>query len=179
MQNKNLYKVLCEYGEEVIAVYRRKLQEHNKNYTHQLERSLTIDYDALKKSLEDDSEVVNVNLIAADHIEFVEAGRLPTKNGGTGELQKRIEEWIVRKPIQIRPSRNGTLPSIKSLAFLISRKIHTEGYHGTGLLKESVNEVYAKYQSLINEAIEKDVAEYVLVEVDTTMRNLFNIGKVS
>lgn len=166
MENKNLYRVLGEYAEEVINVYRQKLQSNNKNASHELERSL--DY-----RIDDSGDEINVILLSADHIEFVEEGRLPTRNGGTGEVQRKIEEWIIQKNLPIRPNKNGTIPSIKSLSFLISRKIHTEGYKGSGLLKETIEEVYPRYEERINEAIDMDISEYVLVAVDTTIRNIF------
>lgn len=173
MNNKNIYKALCEYGEAVIEIYRAKLQQNNKNGTGELSRSLTLDYEGLKRDLDNNESVINLVLIAADHIEQVEEGRLPTKNSGNGELQQKILEWIEKKPIQKRPIGNGTLPTNKQLAFLISRKIHNEGYHGTHILKEAIEEAHMKFIDKIYAAIEQDVSEYVKVAIDTTILNLF------
>lgn len=165
MELVHLYDTLNQYAEDVIATYRNKLQENNVNSSHELERSL--DY-----RIEETDGEIKVILISADHIEQVENGRLPTKNGGTGEVQRKIEEWIIQKPIIPRPSRNGTLPTIKQLAYLISHKIHIEGYHGKGLLKETINEVYQRYEDKINQALDDDVAEYVLVHVQNILKNI-------
>lgn len=167
MENENLYKVLGDYAEEVIRVYREKLGSNNKNASHNLERSLTW-------YIDDSGDEINVILEAADYIEQVEKGRGPTRGGGDGSLQRNIEDWIQAKNIIPRPSSNGKIPTIKSLAFLISRKIHEQGYSGTPLLEETISEVYERYSSLIDEAIDKDVSDLVLTSLEQTLRKLFN-----
>lgn len=167
MDNKHLYNILNEYALTVISTYKQKLQSNNKNATHSLERSLNyyIDFDS--------GNEIKVVLTSEDHIEFVENGRLPTRNGGTGEVQRKIEDWIVAKNIIPHEDERGRIPTIKQLSFLIARKIHTEGYSGTGLLKETVEEVYNQFEDRINEAIEMDVSEFVLMSVDNIINNMF------
>lgn len=165
MEYNNLNRILNEYAEEVINTYRLKLEQMGKNASHELERSLNY-------RIDETEEGISVILLSADHIEQVENGRLPTKNMGDGTLMQKIEQWIIQKPVLPRPNKYGTLPTTKQLAYLISRKIHTEGYHGTGLLKETVEEVYGRYEGKIYEALDQDVAEYTLISVQNILKNI-------
>lgn len=58
---------------------------------------------------------------ALQYIGAVENGRKPTQKSQGGVLRPAIEKWIVDKGLIL----NGI--SVKSLAFLIARKIHEEG----------------------------------------------------
>ena len=58
---------------------------------------------------------------AKEYIGAVENGRKPTQKSQGGVLRPAIEKWIVDKGLIL----NGI--SVKSLAFLIARKIHEEG----------------------------------------------------
>lgn len=62
-----------------------------------------------------------LELWAEDYIYYLEKGRRPTRNSGTGEVRKNIRKWIDDKGI------NPTDISKDSLAYLIARKIHLKG----------------------------------------------------
>jgi len=64
-------------------------------------------------------------VIGLPYTEQLEKGREPTSRGGDGSLLKRIEKWIIDKGIVA--SIEGDI-SISSLAYLITRKIHREGW---------------------------------------------------
>lgn len=75
-------------------------------------------------------------------------GRGPTQNtSGKGELKKKIREWIDVK---------GITPKDKitkdELAFLITRKIHREGYEGKAFVSDTTNVVQPEIDRLIAEA---------------------------
>lgn len=169
MIGSNLRAVLEQYGESVVNSYREEMIRQNKVASGNLINSLKYDI------IEEDNQI-NVMLYMADYGDIVEEGRRPTQNGGSGELQRKIEDWIVQKHIIPRPNRNGTLPTIKQLSFLISRKIHKEGYKSTPMLGGVIDSVYLSFKDRINEAIEKDISEYIQVNIDRTIGNLFKIG---
>lgn len=50
-----------------------------------------------------------------------------------------ILQWVRIKPILPRPLANGKLPSEKSLAFLIARKISRVGTEGTHTLSDTID----------------------------------------
>jgi hypothetical protein len=63
---------------------------------------------------------------------YIENGRGPTIRSGNGSLRKSITEWIQDKGIVVPPKM-----TIEQLSFLISRKIHREGYEGRECLKKA------------------------------------------
>lgn len=75
-------------------------------------------------------------------------GRGPTQNtSGKGELKKKIRQWIDDK---------GIVPDGKitkdELAFLVTRKIHREGYEGKAFVSDTTNVVQPEIDRLIAEA---------------------------
>jgi hypothetical protein len=104
-------------------------------------------------------------LWGAGHAVQLEYGRGTTKSSGGGDipLREKMVQWIHDKGIQ------PVDISVESLAFLIARKIHREGWNragrgGVGLISgiitdERINEIIEKYKQSIN-------AEYVAVIQD-------------
>lgn len=75
-------------------------------------------------------------------------GRGPTQNtSGKGELKKKIRQWIDDK---------GIVPDGKitkdELAFLVTRKIHREGYEGKAFVSDTTSVVQPEIDRLIAEA---------------------------
>lgn len=75
-------------------------------------------------------------------------GRGPTQNtSGKGELKKKIRQWIDDK---------GIVPKDKisrdELAFLITRKIHKDGYEGKAFVSDTTSVVQPEIDRLISEA---------------------------
>ena len=95
-----------------------------------------------------------------NYSEQLESGRGKTESGGDGSVLKAIEEWIDDKGI--KPLEEKL--SISSLAYLIARKIHREGYdrkeHG-GL--ELVSSVITpeRIQRIIDRVSEFNVNSFV------------------
>ncbi len=71
----------------------------------------------------------------ASYIYNLEYGRGPTRNREGGVFTPQvIEKWIIAKSIQ------PTGITLKSLAYLIWRKINRDGYKGTiGVISETIN----------------------------------------
>ena len=92
-----------------------------------------------------------------EYWKWIEGGRPPTENDGNGELRRAIKQWIRVKGIIPRPLEDGKLPTENQLAYLISRKIHTLGYEGTGLLQKSIDD-NEEFMERIENAMLEDVA---------------------
>lgn len=76
---------------------------------------------------------------------YIEYGRRPTVNKGDGKLQEKILQWIDEKGIT---PKDGI--SKKSLAYLITRKIHREGYKGRNCLQNALNDSKVLEQQFID-----------------------------
>lgn len=109
---------------------------------------------------------------------WLEDGRPPTQNEGSGELLPQIERWIRIKNIQPKPvvqvwqtkkgiTRNrATIPSRKTLAFLITRKIHRFGYSGRHPYKMFMDDVknnglITKLTTAISSALAKEFQTFL------------------
>lgn len=97
-----------------------------------------------------------VSLKLQDYWKWIEGGRPPTTGGGNGDLRRAILDWIKVKPVLPRADKNGKLPTPQQLAYLISRKIHNEGYEGTQDLRKAQDTVWDRFVFEIYEAIDKD-----------------------
>ena len=111
----------------------------------------TVEYE-----VKDKNGTYTVSLRLQDYWKWVESGRPPTQKGGNGDLRTAILEWIKIKPVLPRPDNNGKLPTPQQLAYLISRKIHNEGYEGTQDLRKATESVWDRFVYEIYEAIDKD-----------------------
>lgn len=111
----------------------------------------TVEYE-----VKDKNGTYTVSLRLQDYWKWVESGRPPTEKGGNGDLRTAILEWIKIKPVLPRPDKNGKLPTPQQLAYLISRKIHNEGYEGSQDLRKATESVWDRFVYEIYEAIDKD-----------------------
>lgn len=164
MEWNRTIEVCKQYAEEVIALYRQKLVDNpksqygDKNTTGNLSNNL--DYEVI---VSDDE--VKVLLYIEDYWKYVEEGRMK----GSWPPVNKIEQWIETKPVLPQPNSNGKLPTIKQLAFLISRSIYEHGIEPTYYLSESIEELGDKYKSLFETALEEDAADIALVLFDTLL----------
>ena len=63
-----------------------------------------------------------------DYWYYIENGRQPTKNPGDGSVLQRIRQWISDKGISPIRGADGKVPTLDSLAYAITNKIHKVGY---------------------------------------------------
>ena len=113
---EEVQKWLDDSKAKIIANYNRDHMAATHNFTKSLKNTVT----------ESTGRVIGV-MVGADYSQFIDDGRGPTHATGPYKnkvkLKDIIEEWIKVKGIT--PS-DGI--SVKSLAFLIARKIHREGW---------------------------------------------------
>jgi hypothetical protein len=146
MQFTNTQKVLDDFGKYLVEEYKDALILNNVNASDNL-------YNSVRYILETNDKSISVSLNLADYYIYVENGR---RAGKMPPIDK-IERWIEVKPVLPTPSNNGRIPTVRQLAYLISRKIGLEGIKPKPLLQQSITNVWDVFEEYISEAITKDV----------------------
>lgn len=181
MDLSELQKVLQEYARDAEELYRYQLSLGSKNASRSLAESARAEV-----VVNDDIYEVVLNL--NEYWKFVERGRAGTlsspSKAKTGSLPasvpkqtkdelrqpmssaafppvSAIMKWISVKPVIPRPDKDGRIPSPKSLAFLIGRKIHEEGIEPHPALATTIQELDKIYHDKIVAALGRDVGAYV------------------
>ena len=174
---KHLHKVLNQFGEELVNEYIINLHTRSINASYDLA-------DSVRYEVSSGDRWLAVDLSLLEYWKYIEYGR---KAGKFPPLQS-IEQWIRVKGIQpmtrtqasvkrwtqqrgrIRKN-DGGIPSIKSLAYLIGRKIKEEGIAPRPILTTAIDDVYRRLDDAINEAITLDISEYI----DIYLEDIYNI----
>ena len=112
----------------------------------------------------------------------LDKGRGKTINDGTGEVKKNLVDWIKRRGLEVKISQRKQLraakvknkkikkavkqrnfeDAVKSLAFIIARKIHKFGYKGNQFFSEVIND--GRLEKLERDLMEAAQNE-VLIEI--------------
>jgi len=165
---------LYNCAQQLVDDYRRELELQRVNASGNLSRSADFDVDF------DENDIV-LYFIYNSYGYYIEHGRKPTGGGGgqkwNNSLQD-IENWLQNKISRgwWIPKQNQTIPrtpkEIKSVAWVIRRKIHREGFyspnhHGlhileqvlqkaqaSGLIDKMVNNIVQAYDNQVNIEIE-------------------------
>lgn len=103
-----------------------------------------------------DNQEFVVSLTLRDYWQYVEEDTRPH-----WPPRDAILSWIQVKPVLPRPDAQGRIPTPQSLAFLIQRKIATEGTKGTHDLARAVEDMNAQYRARIAEALGHDMEWYI------------------
>lgn len=157
IQWNNLRRVLQDYGWYFITLARKYLDENGTNASGTL--SKTMDWD-----VEIDDDRMSVGVWIEDYWEYVENGR----KAGKFPPPPKIEEWVLIKPVNPYPNKKGKAPTVKQLAYLIGRKIAEKGTDPQPFFEKAKEETRKHFIPLINDAIEKDIIEYLQTTVDLT-----------
>jgi hypothetical protein len=83
---------------------------------------------SLEPIIESGINYTRVKMLGAAYAEQMQFGRGRTQNSGNGQLKAAILQWISDKGITPREAAMSN----ETLAFLISRKIHRDGYSVAG-----------------------------------------------
>ena len=138
---------LYDYANRIVQMYRENLNKEKVDASGQLSRSLDFDLDF-------DEYHVTIYLILESYYRYVEVGR----NRSTGKFGRwankyaDIERWVRQKIARgtFVPSHGHTIPhtdsEIKSVSYLIARKITRLGFygsdhHGKHILERTMDEV--------------------------------------
>lgn len=140
----HLEQVLKEYGQAVEDMYRYRLKKDDKVASGELIGKLRFNK-------------WEMSLYLKDYWYYVEHGRQP----GKFPPVDKILEWIDIKPILPYPDKNGKLPTPNQLAYLIGRKIATEGIEAGNQLQETLDELNDRFMLKIEYALTEDLDESV------------------
>lgn len=151
MEFKRVEKVLIDFAELMRDGYKERLESEGINASGSLSNSVAA-------QVEMNGTVFEVSLTLNEYWKYIEGGRPPTQNNGNGELRRSILQWIKVKPVLPTPY-DGKLPTEEQLAYLISRKIHKEGYEGKEPLKKTFEEVEDMLRGDLEIAFAEDIAE--------------------
>lgn len=143
----NLTRVLNEYAQGLVENYKAALGAESINASGELANSVKYVIDNKVKGR------FEVKLELLEYWKYVEYGR----KAGKMPPISAIKQWIEVKPIIPRPMKNGKLPTINQLAYLISRKIGLEGTKGRGVLGERIENANRVFWEDIEDAILKDL----------------------
>ena len=149
---RTMNEVLNDYGERVVAALKDNLEFRKKLASRRLS-------DSIKFKIVSLVDTTTFELSLADYYKFVDKGRGPTKSGGgpikgpldwgKPSLRKNILQWMTYKGIQPsaqmgygknkaagKVSTATALDKAREMAYLISRKIHREGYKGSNFFTD-------------------------------------------
>ena len=143
----HLEKVLEEYGVAVRNEYQDRLIKDGKIATGDLLNN--VDF-----QIKQDGTIYEVGLNLEYYWKYVENGRKP---GGKFPPLNAIREWIKVKPVLPRPMKNGKLPTLNQLSFLIARGIANNGIKPLNALKKTTDELNEEYRKKIVNAFYDDV----------------------
>ena len=149
-----LISTLQEYASALAQGYKDRLITDDKVASHQLINSISTEI-----KVGSDSFLVIFNVV--DYFKYVENGRKP----GKFPPVDKILSWIRVKPVIPRPI-NGKLPTEQQLAFLIGRKIATEGIEAGHQLKDTVETINALYIPKLEAALQEDFDAYAIKVYD-------------
>lgn len=165
--------VLDEYAAAVRDLYKRKLLSRDKvtRYSGMLTGTL-------KAFVSNNGHGFEVSLSLQDYWKYVEGGSKGRLTSPAGAVYKAhwpptsaILEWIRVKPVAPYPDRKGKLPTERSLAYLIGRKIAFHGIAPAPCLAETLDELNRVYLPRIEAAFDADAAELLdVILEDATPR---------
>lgn len=152
MDLANTMPVLEQYAQTVVEQYREILDEGGIStaYRHHLA-------DSLSYEIRQGEKAVQIDLNLAAYWKYIEYGR----KAGKWPPRDAILEWIKVKPVIPRPNDRGIAPTNTQLAYLIQRKIGTEGIAARPALATTLKEVNDYFFPLIGAALAKDISGYV------------------
>ena len=146
-------EVLERYGKEFIEQYKLNLIASGRPASGNIMRPENLFY---KVNLGANVYAVDISLL--EYWKYIESGTRPH-----WPPVSAIREWIRVKPVIPRPLANGKLPTESQLAFLIGRKISRVGTKGINDFQRASDEVFARMETSLAEAVTEDLQRQVSV----------------
>ena len=150
---QRLANVLEEFGNAIANQYKQNLLDSGRNASGKL-------YNSIHSQVKVNNMTYDVELEMQEYWKWIENGRPPTRTTTPSNppLRELILEWIRVKPVLPTPI-NGKLPTEEELAYLITRKIHREGFDGKPDLSNALESAETEWKQKIEDAIDADVIE--------------------
>ena len=159
MEFTNTERVLNEFGNAFVELYRKKLNEGKINASYELNNTLQYIVDVNGQTLE-------VVVMLQDYWKYIENGR---RAGAKMPPISAIEQWIEVKPI-IPKIYNGKLPTVHQLAYLIARSIANNGIPPKPILQQSIDELITSFYEKIEEAVKHDIENDITTYMISTLK---------
>lgn len=144
-----LHKVLQDFATDIRERYKDVLANNDHIASHNL-------VDSVRTQVVVGDNYYEVTMTLADYWKYVENDTKPHFPPPDAILR-----WIQVKPVIPRPDANGRIPSQKSLAFLIGRKIAREGTEGTHDLAKTKDDILPWWREQISKALGHDMENYI------------------
>ena len=144
--------VLQSFAEALCEQYKQNLKDNDRYTTLGTDTRLI---DSVAAFVEAGASAYEVKLTLNDYWKYVEEDTKPHF-----PPREAILRWVQIKPVIPRPY-NGRIPSEKSLAFLISRKIAREGTKGTHDLAQARASTVEAFREQLAEALAADAAQMI------------------
>lgn len=189
--------------EQVLSDFMEHLKKnfiadgHETRNSNLIQSLGTDDEGNLPWTITKENGVISIKIWLPDYYQYTDTGRLPTKKGGNGQVQKSLgfgsggSGWIASKKLvpasgmnftQKWTLKDGTVKSKvihktskeanKILSFLISRKIHKEGFRN-----RKTGQNGTKWFTRAVPSFENQIAEALGVAVGSIQINLEVNGK--
>lgn len=120
-----VYSVIQTIASEFIIEYREEILARSLSQSGYLP-------DSMQPEVITDDTALYVAIALADYWKWVEKGRGPGKQPPL----TKIEDWIERTGLAVSTDADGRSISVRSLAFLIARKIGREGTEGKHIISD-------------------------------------------
>ena len=151
MDLPTLRETLETMAHDVAEGYKDEL-ERNGHYT-----TLRTLINSVRTRVEAGDRYYEVTMTLEDYWKYLETGTRPH-----WPPPGPIARWIEIKPVIPRPDASGRIPSVKSLEYLIRRKIARVGTEGTHDLEKTKDAVITAYRDRIEAALRHDMYDYIL-----------------
>lgn len=157
IQFDNLRAVLEEFAGEFRDTYRASLLKHDRITQHGTDRLVdSVEANDVKAMVTEGDRAFEVTINLKEYWKWVENDTRPHWPPPSAILR-----WVEIKPVIPYPDAKGRIPSPRSLAFLIGRKISQEGTTGSHDIRDSREAVLTRFRTRIRVAMAKDVQNYV------------------
>ena len=157
IQFDNLRAVLEEFAQEFKDQYRAGLLSHGRFTQHGEDRLVdSVDANQVQAMIREGDEAWTVTINLNEYWKYVENDTRPHWPPPSAILR-----WVEIKPVLPHPDANGRIPSPRSLAYLIGRKISREGTTGSHDFKTAQETTIERFRVRIRVAMVRDVQNYV------------------
>jgi len=149
-------KALNTFGERVVRLSKINLGVMKKDNTGALRKSLSYDLNVFR------SGNFSFSFDMEEYAGNVDRGR----KAGKGIPVNVLDKWIKTKPVRLRDLETGkflkqTPSRMKSLSYLINRKIKNKGIEPTHFFSEPFEEEFKKLPDILVKSFALDVESYL------------------
>ena len=160
IQFDNLRAVLEEFAGEFRDTYRDSLLKHDRITQHGTDRLVdSVEANDVKAMVTEGDRAFEVTINLKEYWKWVENDTRPH-----WPPTAAIQRWVEIKPVIPTSGRLAALPrpqQIRSLTYLVKRKIAEEGTTGSHDFRDSREAVLTRFRTRIRVAMAKDVQNYV------------------